>query len=153
MRTAIPVLILSLAFVAPTAGTVHQQELPDGEGKQVFMNKCNACHPLDYATSARRTRGQWNNVMREMEDMGATLSDEEKSSIVAYLTKNFGKISVNTAPDDELEKFLGLSSKDAKAIVAYRTDHGKFQSLDDLKKVPDIDAKLLDEKKDWISFN
>src|SRR5689334_21411320 len=140
IRLAIPVLILSLVFVAPTSGTFHQQELPDGPGKQVFANKCQACHPLDYATSMRRTRGQWNNVMREMEDMGATFGDEEKSCIVEYLTKNFGKINVNTAPADELEKFLGIASKDATAIVAYRTDHGPFQSLDDLKKVPELDA-------------
>ncbi len=153
IRFVIPVLILSLAFVAPTAGTFHQQELPDGEGKQLFMNKCSQCHPLDYATTNRRTRAQWNGVIREMVDMGAIISDEEKTSIVEYLTMTFGKIAVNTAAAEEIEKFLGMSSKDASAIVSYRTEHGPFGSLDDLKNVPDIDAKLLDEKKDWISFN
>ena len=153
IRTIIPLLILSSVFITPTSGKVRQQELPDGEGKQVFVNKCAQCHPLDYATSNRRTRGQWNGVLREMEDMGAVFSDEEKASIVDYLSKNFGKINVNTAPSEEIESFLGLSSKDAKAIVAYRTEHGPFQSFDDLKKVTDIDSKILEEKKDRISYN
>jgi len=34
-----PLLILCLTFVT-TGGTVQQQELPDGEGKEVFMTKC-----------------------------------------------------------------------------------------------------------------
>ena len=134
LRFIIPVLTLCLSFVTRTAGTIRQQELPDGEGKPLFVNKCSQCHVLDYATSNRRTRGQWAGIMREMEDMGAVLSDEEKASIVEYLTRNFGKISVNAAPAEEIESFLGLSSKDAKAIVSYRTEHGRFQSLDDLKQ-------------------
>ena len=128
------------------------QDLPDGEGKQIFMSKCGQCHGLDYAIANRHTRGQWGGVISQMIDMGAVLTDEERTTIIDYLTKNFGKISVNTAPAEEIESFFRLSTKDAKAIVSYRSEHGPFRSLDELKKVPDIDWKVLEEKKSLIVF-
>jgi competence ComEA-like helix-hairpin-helix protein len=131
---------------------VPGQNSPDGEGKQIFMSKCGQCHDLDYATANRHTRGQWGGVISKMVDMGAVLTDEERTAIIEYLSKNFGKISVNTAAADEIESFFRLSTKDAKAIVAYRSEHGPFQSLDELKKVPDIDWKILEEKKSSIVF-
>jgi hypothetical protein len=54
-----------------------------------------------------------------MVDMGAVLTDEERTGIIDYLSKNFGKISVNTAAAEEIESFFPLSTKDAKAIVSY----------------------------------
>ena len=138
MRIIFYVLIIS-SFAAG-------QDLPDGEGKQIFMSKCGQCHGLDYATANRHTRGQWGGIITQMVDMGAVLSDEERTVIIDYLTKNFGRISVNTARAEEIEGFLHLSTKDAKAIVSYRSEHGPFQSLDELKKVPDIDLKILEER-------
>jgi len=146
-----PLLILCLTFVRP-GGAIQQQDLPDGEGKEVFMTKCSQCHALDYATTTRRTRSGWNGIMMEMMDMGAVLSDEDKTAIVGYLTKNFGKINVNSAAAADIASFLGMTSDDAQAIVSYRTEHGPFETLDDLKKVPGVDLKILDEKKGWIAF-
>jgi competence protein ComEA len=144
MRIAFCVLILSLLSA--------RQDLPDGEGKQIVINKCGQCHDLEYATSNRHTRGQWGGILTQMVDMGAFLTDEDRAALVEYLTRNFGKISVNTAPVEEIESLLGVSSKDAKAIVSYRLEHGPFQSLDELKKVPDVDVKILEEKKALILF-
>jgi competence ComEA-like helix-hairpin-helix protein len=144
MRIIFYVLILS-SFAAV-------QDFPDGDGKQIFLSKCGQCHGLDYATGNRHTRGQWGGIITQMVDMGAVLSDEERTVIIDYLTKNFGRISVNTARAEELESFLRLSTKDAKAIVSYRSEHGPFQSLDELKKVPDIDLKIIEEKKSLIVF-
>ena len=80
------------------------------------------------------------------------MQDEERTVIIDYLTKNFGRISVNTASAEEIESLLRLSTKDAKAIVSYRSEHGPFQSLDESKKVPDIDLKILEEKKSLMVF-
>jgi competence protein ComEA len=37
-------------------------------------------------------------------------------------------------------------------VIEYRKKNGDFKSLDDLKKVPDVDAKKLDAKKDRLAF-
>jgi len=36
--------------------------------------------------------------------------------------------------------------------VEYRGKNGDFKSIDDLKKVPDLDAKKVDLKKDRLAF-
>ena len=47
---------------------------------------------------------------------------------------------------------LSLKRSQAKAVVTFREKHGNFKSLDDLKKVPGLDAAALDAKKERIVF-
>lgn len=60
-------------------------------------------------------------------------------------------IDINTATAAELETLKGIGPKKAEAIVKYRTEHGAFQSLDDLVKVPGIGPKTMNDLKDKIS--
>jgi competence protein ComEA len=59
---------------------------------------------------------------------------------------------VNQATAAQLESGLGLSTTEAEAVIEYRKKNGDFKSIDDLKKVPDVDAKKLDAKKDRLAF-
>lgn len=61
-------------------------------------------------------------------------------------------MNVNKATAKEIETSLELAAREAEAIVKYRQDHGDFKDWDDLVKVPDIDPKKLEGKKDRISF-
>ena len=38
------------------------------------------------------------------------------------------------------------------ALIAYREQNGKFHSLDDLRKVPNIEFKRIQLKKDAIRY-
>ena len=68
-------------------------------------------------------------------------------------TKNFPKkIQINKASATELGNGLELSSKEAEAIVKYREENGKIKDLEDLKKVPGLDAKKLEAKKEKLAF-
>ena len=60
-------------------------------------------------------------------------------------------IDINTATATELETVKGIGPKKAEAIVKYRTEHGAFQSVDDLVNVPGIKAKTLNNIKDKVS--
>jgi len=53
----------------------------------------------------------------------------------------------------QMVEFLGITEKDAKAIVEWRDHNRKFQNLDQLKAVPGIDAAKLQEKRELIAFN
>lgn len=55
------------------------------------------------------------------------------------------KINVNTATAQELKKIKGISNAKAKAIVHYRTKHGDFKAVEDLKEVTGF--KKMTEKK------
>ncbi|SPF35982.1 conserved hypothetical protein [Candidatus Sulfopaludibacter sp. SbA4] len=77
--------------------------------------------------------------------------------MVDYLAKNYQgdalpRINVNKARAIELESGLTLKRSEAAAIVDYRTKHGDFKSIEDLKKVPGIDAAKIEAKKDRLTF-
>lgn len=65
--------------------------LPEGDGKKELVKVCTDCHDVDQIIAKKRTKDEWNDVISDMIQKGATGKDEEFDAIVAYLTKNFGK--------------------------------------------------------------
>jgi competence ComEA-like helix-hairpin-helix protein len=120
---------------------------------ELTVNKAcgNQCHGLENLET-RRTVDGWNSIVKEMVDRGALVTDNELAIVKQYLKRYYGVIAVNTAPADELSAVLGLSPKDAKAIVDYRTAHGKFVDVDALLKVPGIDKTKIDEQPQALRF-
>ncbi len=55
------------------------------------MKVCTVCHELTRITSKKRTKEEWNDTVDKMAARGAMATDEEFETIVAYLTKYFGK--------------------------------------------------------------
>jgi len=144
-------LILFLAFAAAA------QQLPDGPGRQELETKCKQCHELARSISVRQDRDGWGTTMAKMVAFGMKGSEKELALIVDYLAKNYPaddipKINVNKATAIELESGLSLRRSQAAAVLAYRAKNGDFKSLDDLKKVPLMDAEKVEAKKDRIAF-
>lgn len=54
-----------------------------------------------------------------------------------------GKISINTAAQQELTALPGIGEKRAAAIIEYRQTHGKFDSIEQLLEVPGIGEKVF----------
>lgn len=63
-----------------------------------------------------------------------------------------GKVHLNSAPASQLESLKGIGSALAKRILDYRTEHGGFQSIDELKNVKGVGEKLFAEIKDQIDL-
>ena len=64
-----------------------------------------------------------------------------------------GIIDVNTADAKSLAKSLdGIGLAKAKAIVEYRSQHGKFSSLEQLLQVKGVGKKTLDRNRDKITL-
>lgn len=61
-------------------------------------------------------------------------------------------VNINTADVAALDSLDGIGEKKAEAIVAYRTEHGEFKTLEDLKEVSGIGDKLFDKIKDQIAL-
>jgi competence protein ComEA len=87
-----------------------------------------------------------------MVSRGADATEKDIAAIVEYLTANFGKINVNTAAAPDIQKFLSLTEAEARAIVAYRDQNGKFKDFDALQKTPGVDAEKLKQKRSLIAF-
>lgn len=54
-------------------------------------------------------------------------------------------ININTATADELTMVKGIGDTKAKNIVAYREEHGPFNSVEELKEVDGIGDTLYEQ--------
>jgi competence protein ComEA len=150
-------IVNAICAAAVFSGMVFAQGFPDLPGKDVAVKACSTCHEPERAASLRQDRAGWDATMSAMAGRGMQLSDTEYTTTLDYLTKAFPAeavkpINVNTAEAIDLESGLSLLRSQAAAIVAYREKHGKFKSLDDLKKVPGIDLAKIEAKKDRLAF-
>lgn len=125
----------------------------EGKAKVLAEKICASCHEIDVVRAARRTRIGWEQSVADMVSRGADGTDQEMAEVVAYLTKYFGKVNINTATVQQLEQFLGLTEKESQTITAYRDRNGSFKNLEQLKAVPEVNAGKLEEKKSLIAFS
>jgi competence protein ComEA len=141
-------LLCSIAFGACA------QTLPDGAGKETFQMVCSMCHAPVAVIGHQGTRQWWQSKVTEMLQEVTDVPSSDVDTIVTYLATNFPvvKINVNKAAAKELETGLEVTSKESEAIVEYREAHGAFKTLDDLKKVPGLDAVKIESKKDRLEF-
>lgn len=142
---------------APPPQAVGQggEGLPDTPGKDVVVKICGICHPANRTASVRLTRDGWTGVVDDMIKRGAKPSDQEYETIVDYLATNFlgeaaRPLNVNTANAIDLESVAGLLRKEAAAVIEYREKNGPFKALDDMKKVPGLDFKKIDSRRDYL---
>jgi len=161
-RSRIAFVAIACTWIASTllvAGPVRQSNSTpppatqsDPVAVERFTRLCSRCHDGARITAMRRTSTEWEEVITKMIERGATGTEQELNSVFDYLLATFGKVYVNTAAADELMAVLGLSKKDAEAIVDYRKANGTFAEFDALKKVPGIDVKALELHKDAVVF-
>jgi competence protein ComEA len=64
-----------------------------------------------------------------------------------------GKININNATAEQIASVMtGIGESKAKAIVDYRSSHGKFKSVQDLENVDGIGSKTVEKNKDKITL-
>jgi competence protein ComEA len=132
-------------------------QLPEGPGKAETQRICSQCHELDRSISLRQDRTGWQATVDKMVSLGAKGTEKEFQLVVDYLAAHYAaeeipRINVNTARAIELESGLTLRRSQAAAIIEYREKNGPFKSIEDLKKVPGIEAAKIDAKKDRLTF-
>ncbi|HLH04287.1 MAG TPA: helix-hairpin-helix domain-containing protein [Bryobacteraceae bacterium] len=139
------------------AGLARADVLPDGPGKAATVRVCGRCHSPERAASMHQRRSAWEDTITKMIKLGAQGSDEEFEAILNYLSKNFGPeapapVNINKANMIDLQTTLAMRRSQARALIAYREEHGDFHSLADLRNVPGIDFEKLEAKKSRIIF-
>lgn len=138
-----------------SSGSQYPQ-LPEGAGKQTLVRVCGKCHSPTNVIANGQSRQGWEDTITKMAGLGATGSDEEYTEILEYLTKNFPQVTtktnMNKATAAEIESQLGFTSKQAADIVAYRQKNGNFKTVDDLKKVPDLNIMEINARRNRMTF-
>ena len=125
---------------------------PDDPDTGLFQTMCHDCHDIGQVLARRRTMAEWEDVITKMIEKGLKSDGKDLETVFAYLSRNYGTVYINRAPAEELVAVLTIPRKDADAIVAYRKSAGSFADFDALKRVPGIDVKSLEQKKDAIAF-
>lgn len=137
-------------------GTARAQ-LREGPGKDETEKLCKGCHEVARSVSVRQDRAGWEATMRKMIALGVKGTEAELDAILEYLVRNYPAdevppVNINKATAIELESGLTLKRSEAAAILRYRKEHGDFKSIDDLKKVPGLDVKKIEAKKERVVF-
>jgi comEA protein len=94
--------------------------------------------------------------------LGLTVRYYQKQSVFVDLVENSftsdsgsseipEKININEADEAALIKLEGIGPSLAKRIVDYRTENGRFDSVENLKKVKGIGEKLLNRVRGGAS--
>jgi competence protein ComEA len=156
---------VAVAAMLSGAGYAAQADKPsDDEGHKLLVKVCGSCHKVDMVTNRRGTREEWEATIAAMVDKGADGSDEDFNAVLDYLTRNYGhdrpggqsavaaKLNINKAAAKEIATFLAVPETDGAAIVRYREANGAFKSWEDLVKVPGVDAKKFEAKKNRIVY-
>ena len=71
--------------------------------------------------------------------------------VLCSITAVAGPVDINTADASTLARELnGVGPARAQAIVAYRTEHGPFKSIEDLALVKNIPRKLIENNRELL---
>jgi len=139
-----------------------QGPLPPGEGREIVERVCAPCHGVERIALRKLDKDGWARLVEGMANLGAKGTADDFKTIVQYLSATFplpdsekmnpDKVNVNKASSVRLTNTLKLFPEEADAIVAYREKNGTFKEWQDLTKIPGVDPKKIENRKDHITF-
>jgi competence ComEA-like helix-hairpin-helix protein len=106
-------------------------------------------------------------IVKYREGLGGFVSNEQLKEVygldstavnkllkASFLAGDFipRKININTADESIFSAHPYFSKKIAKTIATYRFQHGKFQSVDDLRRIETLDKKVLDRVYPYLTI-
>ena len=140
---------LGIAAGGLTLAGTNEVTRESAADQAAFNTVCGACHPAS-AVSGLRTELEWHETIEHMISIGAKGTDEQFESVMRVLERTLTKVNVNTATAEEIAPVIDVTNTTAQAVVKYRIEHGKFKTVDDLKKVPGLDAAKVEARRDRI---
>lgn len=94
-------------------------------------------HQGSARTAVTQTAGETDAAKTTTADQSSDATNEKATDAATEL------ININTATAQELIALPGIGKTKAAAIVAYREEHGKFKTVDELTDVPGIGDSIL----------
>lgn len=119
------------------------------DGMKVYIPKNSDKNDVEDETSIYVSK---ENGSSNKSDGGSKNTSSSKSTNDSQSTKSkSSKININTATQSELETLPGIGPSTATKIINYRKENGKFNSIEDIKKVKGIGDSKFSQIKDLIT--
>jgi mono/diheme cytochrome c family protein len=138
---------------APAAGG---DAAADAEGKAMVNGSCGGCHGVDLVTSKKATRAEWQAIVERMRSYGTTLTAQQTTTLVDYLTRTYGPAGAAPAPapaagDDAGKRLLEgycASCHDLDLVSGRKGTQAEWQEIVDRMNgrgagVPDADIPTM----------
>jgi len=77
--------------------------------------------------------------------------EETRAVAVSKEKKSEGKININRASAEELQKLKGIGPSTAKSIILYREEYGAFSEIEEIMNVKRIGEKTFAKIKEQIT--
>lgn len=94
-------------------------------------------------------KNESNVVCPPVNNACTTKQDEE--ALLEESKEEGGLININTATKEELLTLSGVGETKAEAVIKYREENGKYENIEDIKKVSGIGDSLFEKIKDNIT--
>ncbi|SCY61384.1 competence protein ComEA [Lachnospiraceae bacterium XBB2008] len=111
----------------------------------------------DYVNLAERVADGMKITIPTVEELAAIEADSGTGTgtavfaAIEYPGGSGSLININTADEKLLTSITGIGETRAKAIIAYREEHGPFAQTDDIKNVSGIGESTYNKLKDEIT--
>lgn len=102
-----------------------------------------ACNLAEYVTDAQKV------YVPTIEEAGALLETAESEG----LPGEAGKVNLNTATSAQLMEIPGIGRSKADSILAYRSEHGRFEKIEDIMNITGIKEGIFEKIKDSITVD
>lgn len=152
------------------SGNEASGEVPEGE-ELIYVHVCGAvvapglfALPLGSRAwdALEKAGGFAMDADQNYVNLAAFLTDGQKLYVpkVGEVEDTYGaslapgvtnKVDLNLADEAKLQTLPGIGSSRASAIIKYRRENGRFQSIEELLQVPGIKEGLYEQIKDLVT--
>ena len=91
LRTRLTLIAGFLLLAASQSALPQEYLLPNAPGKAELTGACESCHGIKTILKYKRSPRQWNEIVEEMIKEGASINDDQKKAIIAYLDAHLGQ--------------------------------------------------------------
>lgn len=138
-------IVTSNAETAPLAERIRDLEGSVAELKALRTSDVEQIGKLEQSYQAAI------HELASAHDAGVQVTSSTKS-VPSPVSVTGGKVSINHASVAELETLPGIGTSYAQRIIAYRTEHGPFTSIDQLDAVSGIGPATIAKLRDLVEL-
>ena len=139
----VAVLVMPVSAQNRRAQSRPVVDLPRGPVRQVILNNCTACHGIDDYAYYAMDRAGWQKLVESMQQKGATISDDDRSILIDWLSTKFGP-DTKPYPRAQAEGPVIIGDQAARDVAAKRVVQTVCSTCHTLERV---EASRLTEEK------